>query len=256
MMQKSCCQFDDSICGDGGERYSCGIFMGKCKVIMWRRLLFCIAVIQKIRKVQRNAITIFVSSFGLCKLIYAALLTGLLGVALPCLAGEAIQASGRPANWGVLIDKEHNLYQISPYLYRSEQPTASQTHQLQQLGIDTIVSLRTRNKTHQEFIHGPFDVINIPIHTWSIDRQDVLDTMRHLKELERNQRKTLIHCYHGSDRTGTMVAMYRVFFQDWDPREAVKEMKEGGYGFHSIWVNIDDLFLAENIEWIRENLNK
>ncbi|MEG2266064.1 MAG: protein tyrosine phosphatase, partial [Acinetobacter sp.] len=28
----------------------------------------------------------------------------------------------------------------------------------------------------------------------------------------------------------------------------------GGYGFHAIWRNIDNLFTPENVKWIREQL--
>jgi protein tyrosine/serine phosphatase len=48
-----------------------------------------------------------------------------------------------------------------------------------------------------------------------------------------------VHCFHGSDRTGTMVAMYRIFIQGWSKAEALRELKEGGYGFHPIWKNLE-----------------
>ena len=35
---------------------------------------------------------------------------------------------------------------------------------------------------------------------------------------------------------------------------AVKEMKQGGYGFHIIWKNIDQLFTPENVKWIQQQL--
>ncbi len=31
-------------------------------------------------------------------------------------------------------------------------------------------------------------------------------------------------------------------------------MKHGGYGFHAIWRNIDNLFTPKNVKWIREQL--
>ncbi len=48
---------------------------------------------------------------------------------------------------------------------------------------------------------------------------------------EQNQQKVLLHCYHGSDRTGASVAMYRIIFQNWSTTDALAEMKHGGYGF-------------------------
>ena len=42
----------------------------------------------------------------------------------------------------------------------------------------------------------------------------------------------LVHCQHGSDRTGTMVAIYRIAFESWTKAQATDEMINGGFGFH------------------------
>jgi protein tyrosine/serine phosphatase len=39
-----------------------------------------------------------------------------------------------------------------------------------------------------------------------------------------------IHCKHGQDRTGLIIGLYRVFYQEWTPKEAYQEMIR--YGFH------------------------
>lgn len=171
-----------------------------------------------------------------------------------CITTPALAPAERPVYWGKLVDQHSNLYQISPLLYRSEQPLAHQQQQLQALGIQTIISLRSRNKTNQEFSEAPFQIIHIPINTWAIDRTDILQVMQQLNIAQQKQQKVLIHCYHGSDRTGTMIAMYRIIFEHWSIDEAKLEMKKGGYGFHPIWVNIDRLFTAENVAWIRQQL--
>ena len=47
----------------------------------------------------------------------------------------------------------------------------------------------------------------------------------------------LVHCRHGADRTGTMCAVYRIVVQGWTKEEAIKEMTDGGFGFHRAWGN-------------------
>ena len=42
----------------------------------------------------------------------------------------------------------------------------------------------------------------------------------------------------GADRTGTMCALYRILRQDWKVEDAIAEMKDGGYGYHSIWFHL------------------
>jgi hypothetical protein len=44
-----------------------------------------------------------------------------------------------------------------------------------------------------------------------------------------------VHCHHGSDRTGMMVAVYRAVVQGWPMDKAIDEMINGGFGFHEIY---------------------
>ena len=48
----------------------------------------------------------------------------------------------------------------------------------------------------------------------------------------------LVHCLHGSDRTGVVIAMYRIINQGWSKQQAIDELENGGFGFHSIFFNI------------------
>ena len=48
----------------------------------------------------------------------------------------------------------------------------------------------------------------------------------------------LVHCEHGSDRTGTMVAIYRIAFEGWTKAQATDEMINGGFGIHPMWQNL------------------
>ena len=40
------------------------------------------------------------------------------------------------------------------------------------------------------------------------------------------KRPVFVHCKHGADRTGTMVAFYRILFEGWSKDEAIREMKK------------------------------
>ena len=69
------------------------------------------------------------------------------------------------------------------------------------------------------------------------------DTLRFL-QLATNPKRhpVLVHCQHGADRTGTVMAVYRIVVQDWQSPEAIREMKEGDYGYHAIWNTFNDRF--------------
>jgi protein tyrosine/serine phosphatase len=61
----------------------------------------------------------------------------------------------------------------------------------------------------------------------------------------------LVHCLHGSDRTGTMCALYRIAIQGWSKEDALKEMVEGGYGFHGVFQNLLDYLDELDIDDIK-----
>ena len=48
----------------------------------------------------------------------------------------------------------------------------------------------------------------------------------------------LVHCNLGSDRTGTMCAVYRIAVQGWSKEDAVEEMTRGGFGYNWVWFNL------------------
>ena len=171
-----------------------------------------------------------------------------------CITTQALPDHERPQNWGSVINKQHNLYQISPMLYRSEQPNSVFIPELKKNNIDVVINLRSRNKDKMVLAEQNFKLVHIPINTWAMDRNDLLDVMKAIQTAKQQDQKVLIHCYHGSDRTGASVAMYRIIYENWTIDDALNEMKHGGYGFHPIWGNIEKLFSPENIKWIREQL--
>ena len=171
-----------------------------------------------------------------------------------CMTTQALPDHERPQNWGSVINKQHNLYQISPMLYRSEQPNSVFIPELKKNNIDVVINLRSRNKDKMLLAEQNFKLFHIPINTWAMDRNDLLDVMKAIQTAKQQDQKVLIHCYHGSDRTGASVAMYRIIYENWTIDDALNEMKHGGYGFHPIWGNIEKLFTPENIKWIREQL--
>ena len=54
-----------------------------------------------------------------------------------------------------------------------------------------------------------------------------------------------------SDVTGLMSAMYRVLEQGWSVEDALAELTEGGYGYHSVWTNILRYVRGADLEKLR-----
>jgi protein tyrosine/serine phosphatase len=164
-------------------------------------------------------------------------------IASPVLAQDiaepaAAAAPTRPSQWAepMVIEGVPNLHRLSPTLYRSEQPTALGMKNLEKLGIRTVINLRHFNHDDDEVKGTSLRTERVKILTWRIGDKHVIEVMRMLRKTENGP--FLIHCQHGADRTGLMSAMYRILEQDWTPDDALKELVDGGYGYHSMWKNI------------------
>ena len=164
-------------------------------------------------------------------------IAGSLIVAVSSVAAAG-EAPARNERWAqpIALDGVPNLHRLTPTLYRSEQPTALGFRNLEKMGIRTVINLRAFNSDDDEVRGTSLRTERVKILTWNIDDQHVIEVMRMLQKTENGP--FLIHCQHGADRTGVMSAMYRVLEQGWTPEDALTELIDGGYGYHSMWKNI------------------
>ncbi len=144
-----------------------------------------------------------------------------------CMTHPSLDQEQRPKHWGTVLANTHNFYQISPDVFRSEQPSAELIPLLKQYQIGTVINLRTRNEDAKVLQQQSLNLVHIPIQTWAINREDLLQAMRAIHTAKQQNQKVLVHCYHGSDRTGATIAMYRIIFENWSIEDATKEMKQG-----------------------------
>jgi protein tyrosine/serine phosphatase len=127
-----------------------------------------------------------------------------------------------------------NFAKISEILYRGEQPTAEGFGELKKLGVKTVVCLRA--------FHGDSDLlkgtglryVHLNCKAWHPEEEDVAAFLKILRAPENQP--VFVHCMHGSDRTGMMVASYRMLEQKWTPEEATMELRN--FGFHEMWDDI------------------
>jgi protein tyrosine/serine phosphatase len=172
--------------------------------------------------------------------------------ALTLLGGHftvACAAAGpRPKNWASPVAAHPglpNLHRVNASLYRSAQPSKTgfaflQTQPSLAKGdrpIKTILSLRAFN---DDAPHVPASTVlrleQIRFKTWHPENEDVVKFLRIVSTPALQP--VLVHCQHGSDRTGTMVAIYRIAFDGWTKAQATDEMINGGFGFHPMWQNL------------------
>ena len=125
-----------------------------------------------------------------------------------------------------------NFAVVSNHLLRGGQPADPGFAELKKLGVDIVVNMRdepneiARERTLVEAQGMTY--VSIP---WR-GKQDpnpeqvaqFLKVMR-----EHPDRKVFVHCERGAERTGVMVACYRMSSEGWTPDRALGEMEKFGF---------------------------
>lgn len=128
-----------------------------------------------------------------------------------------------------------NFGEVTPTLFRGAQPTHEGFEALAKMGIEIIVDGRGNRTSSEGKEVGKLGMqyVAIPWHCPS-PNDDVF--VRFLKVFQENpNKKVFVHCRLGEDRTGMMVAAYRMAAQGWTADEAMQEMHLFGFsGFHHV----------------------
>lgn len=153
-------------------------------------------------------------------------------------------AEKRPEKWAkpIKLQGVPNFHRVDSKLYRSAQPTSEGMKKLKKYGIKVIINLRGFHSDKDEIGKLPLKQHHIKINTWNLKDEHAVKFLKIVSNPKNHP--ILVHCKHGADRTGTMCAVYRITMQGWTQKEALKEMKEGGYNYHSVWINL--------IKWIEK----
>lgn len=156
---------------------------------------------------------------------------------LPMLAA-ADTIRERPTNWAtpLIHSTINNLYKVSDDLFRAEQPQKKDIPDLKKLKIKTLFNLREYHDDDTFFRQNGMDLIHLKLSAGTLTAADMIAALKLLRKAEK---PVLVHCWHGSDRTGFVVAGYRIVFQNWTREAAIEELRLGGFGYHSaVYPNI------------------
>jgi protein tyrosine/serine phosphatase len=170
---------------------------------------------------------------------------------IACLVCSAQSVRVRPVDWAqpVIGSKLGNFYQVSTNLYRSEQPGEKDMEMLQQFGIKSILNLREHHNDTNETTKTALTHYRVEMNAGSINKEAVRQALAIIKNAPK---PILIHCWHGSDRTGLIVAMYRITEQHWTREKAIDELEHGGYGYHEkTYPNIVDFIRTVDVNTLQ-----
>jgi tyrosine-protein phosphatase SIW14 len=137
----------------------------------------------------------------------------------------------------ISIPGVHNAGEVTEHLYRGAQPILGELPELRKLGITTVVDLRAEfpSTAEQERLQVEalgMRFVRIPIDGFSNPRSS--DLAAFFRLLHDSPPETIfVHCQFGKDRTGVMVAAYRIAVEHWTSDQALSEMF--AFGFNRIW---------------------
>jgi protein tyrosine/serine phosphatase len=142
--------------------------------------------------------------------------------ATAALFGQTLTAPGVP-----------NFHQVDEHVYRGAQPTPEGFGSLSKLGIHTVIDLRAEHAgsdSEKNLVesHG-MKYIFVPMHGFAAPSdEDIRKVLGIMGTTEAKDWPVFVHCRLGKDRTGTVVACYRIAHHNWGNEKALTEAR--GYG--------------------------
>jgi hypothetical protein len=120
-----------------------------------------------------------------------------------------------------------NFGEVTPTLYRGGQPSHEGFEALARMGVNIIVDTGRSKRDKKQIEHLGMRYVSLPWYC-PFPKDEVF--ARLLELIRKNSgKKIFIHCRLGDDRTGMMIAAYRMGAQGWTADQAMKEMHFFGY---------------------------
>ena len=125
-----------------------------------------------------------------------------------------------------------NFHRVNEQVYRGGQPSDIGWASLAKLGIRKVVDLRLAGEhsiaaeskaveaVGMEYVSEPLAKLHAPTN---------VAILRILARLESNpDERVFVHCHRGADRTGTVIACYRITHDHWSNQKALQEARSYG----------------------------
>jgi uncharacterized protein (TIGR01244 family) len=125
----------------------------------------------------------------------------------------------------------NNFYQVDPEVYRGAQPTAEGFKYLGQLGVKIVIDLRKRDEksAQEEQLVTAAGMRYVSVPMTGLTPPTPAETSQILAMLEDAAAgPVFVHCKRGADRTGAVIAAYRIDHEKWDNSRALQEAMADG----------------------------
>ena len=120
--------------------------------------------------------------------------------------------------------------EVTPTLYRGAQASHEGFRKLAAMGVKIVIDLRGARKSERKFVNS-LGMSYVPM-GWECSFPKDKTFAEFLTLIVDNPgTKIFVHCRVGDDRTGMMIAAFRMAEQGWSAERAEKEMERFGFNF-------------------------
>ena len=125
-----------------------------------------------------------------------------------------------------------NFHQVNDHVYRGGQPSPEHWQSLAKLGVKTVIDLRREDEHSttaeaQAVAAAGMNYINVPMKgVVAPTNEQIAKVLAALN----SEGPVFVHCKRGADRTGTVIACYRIAHDRWQREQALHEAKSFGMG--------------------------
>jgi protein tyrosine/serine phosphatase len=146
----------------------------------------------------------------------------------------------------------NNFQQVDQHVFRGAQPTAEGFKYLSRIGIKTVIDLREvdgRAKNEAQLVKADgMNYVNVPMTGLTPPTEIEIAKLLSLFE-DTTSGPVFVHCKRGADRTGAVIAAYRIDHDHWGNARALKEAMAFGMSFFQLpRQHFIQSFQARNLE--------
>jgi len=121
-----------------------------------------------------------------------------------------------------------NFHQVNENIYRGAQPAVWGYKTLAAMGVKTIIDLRGEGigeAVEQKLArNNGLTLLSIPLDGYKAPSDNEIANLLKILD-DKTKWPIFIHCRRGADRTGTVIACYRIAHDKWDNQKALDEAK-------------------------------
>lgn len=130
-----------------------------------------------------------------------------------------------------------NFDQVDAHVYRGGQPTDEGFQNLAKLGVKTIIDLREagdRSTAEDRLVTAAgMKYVNVPMTGLTPPTEREITQILSMLE-DSSSGPVFVHCLRGADRTGAVIAAYRIDHDKWDNVRALKDAKAHSMSFFQV----------------------